>query len=153
MLLFNTQSVLTYDEIAAATVLDKNALNAALFPMTKFKLLLQLDDSYSLNTDFKAKKVRVNLHVPVRSEQKAESAEVAQTVHEDRKMLIQAVIVRIMKARKTYRHNLLLNEVIMQLQSRFQPKVPDIKKAIDTLIEKEYLQRVENEKDVYSYVA
>lgn len=153
LLLFNTQSVLTYDEIAAATGLDKNALNAALFPMTKFKLLLQLDDSYSLNTDFKAKKVRVNLHVPVRSEQKAESAEVAQTVHEDRKMLIQAVIVRIMKARKTYRHNLLLNEVIMQLQSRFQPKVPDIKKAIDTLIEKEYLQRVENEKDVYSYVA
>lgn len=153
LLLFNTHSVLTFDEILAATRLEKNALSAALIPMVKFKVLHVLDDSYSLNMDFKAKKVRVNLHIPVKAEQKVESAEVARTVHEDRKVLLQATIVRIMKARKEYKHNLLLNEVIMQLQSRFQPKVPDIKKAIDTLIEKEYLQRVEGEKDMYAYVA
>ena len=153
LLLFNSETVLTFDEIAAATRLDKSTLHAALVPLVKLKVLHVLDDSYSLNMDFKAKKVRINLHIPVRAEQKVESAEVARTVHEDRKVLLQATIVRIMKARKTYKHNLLLNEVILQLQSRFHPKVPDIKKAIDTLIEKEYLQRVEGEKDTYSYVA
>jgi len=153
LLLFNTHSVLTFDEIAAATKLDQNALHTTLLPLVKSRVLHQLDTSYSLNMDFKSKKVRVNLQIPVRSEQKAESKEVMKTVDEDRKMLLQATIVRIMKARKTLKHNLLLPEVITQVQSRFQPKVPDIKKAIDALIEKDFLQRAEGEKDLYSYVA
>ncbi|WFD43253.1 ubiquitin ligase (cullin) of SCF [Malassezia psittaci] len=156
LLLFNTQSVLTFDEIASATRLDASALKIALVPLVKSKVLHELDDSYSLNMgmysttdlDFKSKKVRVNLQMPVRAEQKAESNEVMKNVEEDRKMLLQATIVRIMKARKTLRHNLLIPEVIIQVQSRFQPKVPDIKKAIDALIEREFLQRVEGEKDV-----
>ncbi|CCU97434.1 unnamed protein product [Malassezia sympodialis ATCC 42132] len=161
LLLFNVHTVLTQDDIAAATRIEPSVLHAALVPLVKMKVLHLLDDSYSLNMDFKAKKVRVNLNLPVRAEQKAESAEVAKTVHEDRKVLLQATIVRIMKARKTLKHNLLLPEVITQLQARFQPSIPDIKKvrasysrqAIDTLIEKDFLQRVEGEKDVYEYVA
>ena len=38
--------------------------------------------------------MRVNLQIPVRAEQKAESTEVMKTVEEDRKMLLQATIVR-----------------------------------------------------------
>lgn len=73
--------------------------------------------------------------MPMRSEQKAESNDVMKTVDEDRRMLLQATIVRIMKARKQLKHAQLIQEVVSQVSSRFQPKVPDIKKAIDQLLE------------------
>ena len=43
---------------------------------------------------FKSKKIRINLNVPIKAEQKAEATDVLKTVDEDRKYVIQATIVR-----------------------------------------------------------
>lgn len=53
-----------------------------------------------LRLDFKSKKLKVNLNVPVKSEQKAEHTEIQQAIEEDRKFVYQATIVRLMKSRK-----------------------------------------------------
>lgn len=57
-----------------------------------------------------------------------------------------------MKARKTLSHNVLVPEVISQLQF-FKPQAKFIKKRIEHLIEREYLERDTNDPNTYKYMA
>ncbi|KAG9292004.1 hypothetical protein G9A89_017903 [Geosiphon pyriformis] len=160
LLQYNKETAYTFEYLSQSTDLTSDVLIGQLGVLVKAKVLLlegeNVGDSgsrYILNTDFKSKKVRVQLNLPVKSEQKVEVEETHKTVEEDRKLLMQAAIVRIMKTRKTMKHVTLVQEVIAQLSNRFKPKIPDIKKCIDVLLEKEYIERIEGQKDMFSYVA
>ena len=58
-----------------------------------------------------------------------------------------------MKSRKTMEHSNLISEVTKQLASRFMPNPLLIKKRIESLIEREYLERSKNDRKVYNYLA
>ena len=70
-----------------------------------------------------------------------------------RKHLLEAAIVRIMKTRKTLDHNSLIAEVMKQVSPRFTPSLGDIKKRIEGLLERDYLERDEDQKQTYHYLA
>jgi cullin 3 len=74
-------------------------------------------------------------------------------VEEERRHLVEAATVRIMKARKQLQHNDLIAEVTKQLSSRFIPSPQFIKKRIEGLIEREYIERSEDDHRMYTYVA
>ncbi len=85
-----------------------------------------------------------------------QNQEVEQThasVDEDRKLYLQAAIVRIMKARKMIRHNALIQEVIEHSRNRFTPSIQMIKKCLESLMDKQYLERTPNTTDEYQYIA
>ncbi|KAK5087388.1 ubiquitin ligase (cullin) of SCF [Exophiala xenobiotica] len=160
LLLFNEQETLDYAEVKEYTQLNDDILEHSVFGvLMKARVLMATPDDgkpvagtkYTLNTNFKNKKIKVNLNINVKSEQKTEADETHKTVEEDRKLLLQAVIVRIMKGRKKLRHVQLVEEVINQVKNRFPPKVSDIKKNIDALMEKDYIERLDN--DELAYIA
>ena len=86
-------------------------------------------------------------------QQQKETEQTHASIEEDRKLFLQAAIVRIMKSRKKMRHNLLIEEVINQSKSRFLPSVTMIKKSIESLIEKQYIERVSSSSEEYQYIA
>jgi cullin-4 len=54
----------------------------------------------------------------------------------DRQSHLQLVIVRILKSRKTIKHQELVIEVISALKDRFKVETAEIKKAVDSLIDR-----------------
>ncbi|KAJ3011036.1 Cullin-3 [Thoreauomyces humboldtii] len=82
-----------------------------------------------------------------------ERTETMEKIEETRKHQLEACIVRIMKARKRMEHNLLVAEVIKQTAARFTPSPPLVKKRIEGLIEREYLERDKTDRKKYNYLA
>ncbi|VZH96279.1 unnamed protein product [Fusarium fujikuroi] len=160
LLLFNEKDTYSYEDMLSATQLSKEVLDQALAVILKAKVLIMsgaagekpgAGKSFKLNYDFKSKKIRVNLNLGGVKEAKQEEAETNKTIEEDRKLVLQSAIVRIMKARKKMKHTQLVSETINQIRSRFVPKVGDIKKCIEILLDKEYLERLED--DELGYLA
>ena len=136
----------------AKTQIPDNDLNRTLQSLAcaKYKILTKgtkgreilSNEKFYFNEDFTANLARIKIQtVANRVESEGERRQTQDKVDEERKHQIEAAIVRIMKDRKTMEHNLLIAEVTKQLGARFMPNPVMIKKRIEALIDREYLER------------
>lgn len=163
MLLFNEHDTLSFLDIQAATGIAAPDLKRNLWTLIvqTSKILLKEprvktwsdSDKYTYNDNFKCKTIRVNLLPQTMADTMPERTETQQKVDEDRRHMIEAAIVRIMKARKTCTHTQLIEEVTKQLAARFRPNPVVIKKRIESLIERDYLERSQADRKSYNYLA
>ncbi|KAL0435849.1 UNVERIFIED_CONTAM: Cullin-1 [Sesamum radiatum] len=78
---------------------------------------------------------------------------VVEDVDKDRRYAIDAAIVRIMKIRKVLGHQQLVLECVEQLSHMFKPDFKGIKKRIEDLITRDYLERDKENPNLFRYLA
>jgi cullin 4 len=118
---------------------------------TKPGPLISDDDVFVVNEKFTSQHRRIKINNILWKETKDDREKVVEGVSRDRLYLIDAVLVRIMKARKTILHQQLILQVLEQVKVPAQPG--DIKKRIESLIEREYMERDEKDRNRYNYLA
>ncbi|XP_027864536.1 cullin-4B [Xiphophorus couchianus] len=161
LLMFNEGEEFTLEEIKVATGIEDSELRRTLQSLAcgKARVLTKIPkskdvedgDRFSCNDDFKHKLFRIKINQIQMKETVEEQASTTERVFQDRQYQIDAAIVRIMKMRKTLSHNLLMSEVYNQL--KFPVKPADLKKRIESLIDRDYMERDKENSNQYNYVA
>ncbi|RHY82213.1 hypothetical protein DYB26_016066 [Aphanomyces astaci] len=108
-------------------------------------------DEFVFNASFSNQLMRIKINSIQMKETTEENTETHEAIFRERQYQVDAAIVRIMKSRKTLSHALLMSELFVQL--KFPAKPVDIKRRIESLIDREYLERDKANAQVYNYLA
>ncbi|KDE04922.1 hypothetical protein MVLG_04678 [Microbotryum lychnidis-dioicae p1A1 Lamole] len=155
---------LSYSQISSSTGIVATELRRQLQSLAcgKHKILLKHPkgrevgdkDEFSFNADFTSPMAKIKVQLVIsKVETPEERRDTDDKVEEARNIQCEAAIVRIMKGRKEAQYGEVVQECIKQLEARFKPQPVMIKKAIERLITKEYLERGDNDRKLLRYLA
>ncbi|KAJ4878119.1 Cullin-4 [Raphanus sativus] len=161
LMLFNDAMKLSFEDIKDSTGIEDKELRRTLQSLAcgKVRVLqkypkgrdVQDGDEFDFNDTFTAPLYRIKVNAIQMKETVEENTSTTERVFQDRQYQIDAAIVRIMKTRKVLSHTLLITELFQQL--KFPIKPADLKKRIESLIDREYLERDKTNPQIYNYLA
>jgi len=161
LLNFNEREKVSFEEMRTSTGIEEEELKRTLQSLAcgKARVIIkkpaskdvETSDSFQFHGGFKHKLFRIKINQIQMKETTEENVNTTERVFQDRQYQIDAAIVRIMKMRKTLTHNLLITELYEQL--KFPVKPADLKKRIESLIDRDYMERDASNTNSYQYVA
>jgi cullin 1 len=99
-------------------------------------------EEYRSNADFTSRFRRLSARPPVfASDAPPSDGGLKESVVRGRVLVLEATIVRVLKARKVLLHTQLCALVQEALSNQFAPSLADIKKRVESLIDREYVER------------
>jgi cullin 4 len=108
-------------------------------------------DAFTVDLGFTNKQFRIKINTIQMKETAEEIEKTHEEVFRERQYQVDAILVRQMKARKTLSHNELMSGTLSQL--RFTARAADVKQRIESLIERDFMQRDPDVNSCYNYVA
>lgn len=162
LLLFNQHQELTYLQICQLVPIHTTELQTHLIPLVKQKLLLKSpathslsnEDRFTVNMDFKSPLLRNKIPVLVsRAVKETDSNKLQSKVEDDRRFAIDAAIMKVMKSKRRVEYQMLIMETTKLLLQRFKPDPAQVKLRIEHLIERFFIERDEEDKRIFKYIA
>lgn len=107
-------------------------------------------DIFSINDSFEHPLTHIKVNSVLLKEKENEASKTKEQVFQDRQLAVDAAIVRIMKQNRKLTHQ----ELLLNIQDYLKIEIPilDFKKRVDSLIERDYIERDEEDTNLYLYV-
>ena len=76
-----------------------------------------------------------------------ENGSCGKRMEDDRRIFLQAALVRVIKKEQKIGHNKFIADTISLATARFKPSISQVKNAIEVLIDKQYIERLQPQDD------
>jgi len=151
LLAFSGGNRLTAAEIAKASGIEAKQLERTMLSLLNARIVKKYGDKYGANDDYRSKFFRIKVARVIPKAKAKERQKIQKQAFADRSVVIDAMVVRIMKMRKSLSHSELIGEVVKSV--KFACTAKDIQTRIKNLLNRDFIEVDGNNPQVYNYRA
>jgi len=114
---------------------------------------LSKDDKFFLKTEISSTLLRIQYAAESAKRQKSNQNTIDKYVRKKREFMLDAAMVRVMKARNAIKWTQFQTEVLKLVQKEWTPSAKEMKKRLGSLMERDFIKRSEDDENLLQYIA
>jgi len=114
---------------------------------------LTKDDKFFLKDEISSTLLRIQYATESAKRQKSNQGTIDKYVRKKREFMLDAAMVRVMKARNAIKWTQFQTEVLKLVQKEWTPSAKEMKKRLGSLMERDFIKRSEDDENLLQYIA